>query len=30
MGLEAMREFTQVKSVWADLSETVPDPFVIR
>jgi aldehyde dehydrogenase (NAD+) len=30
MGLEAMREFTQVKSVWVDLSETVPDPFVIR
>ena len=30
MGLEAMREFTTVKSVWVDLSETVPDPFVIR
>ena len=30
MGLEAIREFTQVKSVWVDLAETVPDPFVIR
>jgi aldehyde dehydrogenase (NAD+) len=30
MGMEAMREFTQVKSVWVDLAETVPDPFVIR
>ena len=30
MGMEAIREFTQVKSVWVDLSETVPDPFVIR
>ncbi len=30
MGLEAVREFTQVKSVWVDLAETVPDPFVIR
>jgi aldehyde dehydrogenase (NAD+) len=30
MGLEALREFTQVKSVWVDLAETVPDPFVIR
>ena len=30
MGLEAIREFTQVKSVWVDLAETVADPFVIR
>lgn len=30
MGVEAVREFTQVKSVWVDLSETTPDPFVIR
>ena len=30
MGLEAVREFTQVKSVWVDLAETVPDPFTIR
>jgi aldehyde dehydrogenase (NAD+) len=30
MGLDAMMEFTQVKSVWVDLAETVPDPFMIR
>jgi (Z)-2-((N-methylformamido)methylene)-5-hydroxybutyrolactone dehydrogenase len=30
MGLEAIREFTQVKSVWVDLAETVPDPFMLR
>jgi len=30
MGLEAVREFTQVKSVWVDLSDTVPDPFTLR
>ena len=30
MGVDAIREFTQVKSVWVNLSETVPDPFVIR
>ena len=30
MGLDALREFTQVKSVWVDLAETVPDPFIIR
>ena len=30
MGVEAIREFTQVKSVWVDLSDTVPDPFTLR
>ena len=30
MGPDALREFTQVKSVWVDLAETVPDPFMIR
>jgi len=30
MGLDAVREFTQVKSVWVDLSDTVPDPFTLR
>ena len=30
MGIEAIREFTQVKSVWVELDETVPDPFMIR
>jgi aldehyde dehydrogenase (NAD+) len=30
MGLEALREFTQVKSVWVELAEDVPDPFTIR
>jgi (Z)-2-((N-methylformamido)methylene)-5-hydroxybutyrolactone dehydrogenase len=30
MGLEAIREFTQVKSVWVDLADTVPDPFALR
>ena len=30
MGLDALREFTQVKSVWVDLSDAVPDPFTLR
>lgn len=30
MGLEAIREFTRVKSIWVDLGETVPDPFIVR
>src|SRR5918992_383765 len=30
MGLDAVREFTQVKSVWVDLADTVPDPFSLR
>ena len=30
MGMEAVREFTQVKSVWVDLADTVPDPFMLR
>ena len=30
MGMEAVREFTQVKSVWVDLADTVPDPFSLR
>ena len=30
MGMEAIKEFTQVKSVWVDLTDTVPDPFMLR
>jgi acyl-CoA reductase-like NAD-dependent aldehyde dehydrogenase len=30
MGVEAIREFTPVKSVWVDLADTVPDPFALR
>ena len=30
LGMEAIREFTQVKSVWVDLADTVPDPFTLR
>ena len=30
LGFEAIREFTQLKSVWVDLSDSVPDPFTIR
>jgi aldehyde dehydrogenase (NAD+) len=30
MGFDAVREFTQVKSVWVDLADTVPDPFSLR
>jgi (Z)-2-((N-methylformamido)methylene)-5-hydroxybutyrolactone dehydrogenase len=30
LGVDAIKEFTQVKSVWVNLSDTVPDPFVIR
>ncbi len=30
MGPDALREFTQVKSVWVELADTVPDPFTIR
>jgi acyl-CoA reductase-like NAD-dependent aldehyde dehydrogenase len=26
-GLEAMREYTQVKSVWVDTGNTIEDPF---
>lgn len=29
-GMEAIREFTQVKSVQIELSDQVPDPFVLR
>jgi (Z)-2-((N-methylformamido)methylene)-5-hydroxybutyrolactone dehydrogenase len=29
-GLEAIREVTQVKSVWVELSDTVQDPFTLR
>ncbi|MCI0528017.1 MAG: aldehyde dehydrogenase family protein, partial [Nitrospira sp.] len=29
-GFEVMKEYTQVKSVWVELSGTVPDPFVMR
>ncbi|MCW3015075.1 MAG: aldehyde dehydrogenase [Solirubrobacterales bacterium] len=29
-GLEAIREVTQVKSVWIELSDTVQDPFTLR
>jgi acyl-CoA reductase-like NAD-dependent aldehyde dehydrogenase len=28
--VEAIREVTQVKRVWVELSETVRDPFVLR
>ncbi len=28
-GLEALREYTQVKSVWVELSDQVGDPFVL-
>ncbi|MFN8456921.1 MAG: aldehyde dehydrogenase [Anaerolineae bacterium] len=28
-GLEALREYTQVKSIWVELSDTVEDPFVL-
>ncbi|MYK35616.1 MAG: aldehyde dehydrogenase family protein, partial [Chloroflexi bacterium] len=30
LGVEAINEFTQVKSVWVELAETTPDPFVLR
>ena len=30
LGWEAVREFTQVKRVWVDRAETVPDPFTVR
>ena len=30
LGLEGIREFTQIKNVWVDLADTVPDPFVLR
>ena len=30
LGLDGIREFTQVKNVWVDLADTVPDPFVLR
>jgi len=30
LGIEAINEFTQVKSVWVELAETTPDPFVLR
>ena len=29
-GIEAIREVTQVKSVWVELSDTVQDPFTLR
>lgn len=29
-GIEAMREYLQTKSVWFDINENVPDPFVMR
>jgi aldehyde dehydrogenase (NAD+) len=29
-GLEAIREVTQVKSVWVELSDAVQDPFTLR
>jgi len=29
-GLEAIREFTQTKSIWVDLSGKMNDPFVLR
>ncbi len=30
LGIDAINEFTQVKSVWVELAETTPDPFVLR
>jgi aldehyde dehydrogenase (NAD+) len=30
LGIEAINEFTQTKSVWVELADTVPDPFVLR
>ena len=30
LGIEALSEFTQVKSVWVELAESTPDPFVLR
>ena len=30
MGMDAIREFTQVKSVWIETADTVPDPFTLR
>jgi aldehyde dehydrogenase (NAD+) len=29
-GLEALREYTQVKSVWVELSDDIGDPFVLK
>lgn len=29
-GMEAIREYLQVKSIWINTASTVPDPFVIR
>jgi acyl-CoA reductase-like NAD-dependent aldehyde dehydrogenase len=29
-GIEAIREYLQTKSVWLDINEKVPDPFVMR
>jgi aldehyde dehydrogenase (NAD+) len=29
-GMEAIREYLQTKSVWLDINENVPDPFVMR
>jgi aldehyde dehydrogenase (NAD+) len=29
-GLEALREYTQVKSVWVELSDDIGDPFVMK
>lgn len=30
LGVEAINEFTQIKSVWVELADSVPDPFVLR
>ncbi len=30
MGPEALKEFTRVKSVWVDLGDATPDPFMMR
>ena len=29
-GIDAIREYVQIKSVWVELSEEVQDPFVLR
>ena len=30
LGVEAINEFTQIKSVWVELADSIPDPFVLR
>jgi len=30
LGMQAIDEFIQTKSVWVELADTTPDPFVLR